>query len=99
MRIPGLSLDFQPLAGVVPAALARVDSDAWNEAARVVHESGRKLVALWGADNRDRDGTFMMFAAYAVDTGLALIALPIRAFNTLGMCTYNTRCRFACGHR
>ena len=77
MRIPGLSLDFQPLAGAVPAALARVDSDAWNEAARVVHESGRKLVALWGADNRDRDGTFMMFAAYAVDTGLALIALPI----------------------
>ncbi|MEO8101605.1 MAG: NADH-quinone oxidoreductase subunit C [Betaproteobacteria bacterium] len=77
MRIPGLSLHFQALPGAVPAAIARVDSANWNEAARVVHESGRKLVALWGADNRDRDGTFVMFAAYAVDAGLAVIALPI----------------------
>ena len=77
MRIPGLSLGFIPLPGAVPAALAQVNSVEWNEAARVVHESGRKLVALWGADNRDRDGTFAMFAAYAVDTGLAVIALPI----------------------
>ncbi len=77
MRIPGLSLDFRPLHGAVPAALAQVDGAEWNEAARVVHESGRKLVALWGADNRDRDGTFMMYAAFAVDTGLAMIALPI----------------------
>ncbi len=77
MRIPGLSLVFQPLPGAVPAALARVDNAEWNEAARVVYESGRKLVALWGTDDRDRDGTFGIFAAYAVDTGLAIIALPI----------------------
>ena len=77
MRIPGLSLDFHPLPGAVPAALARVNSAEWNEAARVVHESGRKLVALWGTDNRDRDGRFVVFAAYAVDTGLAIVSLPI----------------------
>jgi Ni,Fe-hydrogenase III large subunit/Ni,Fe-hydrogenase III component G len=77
MRIPGLSLGFRPLAGAVPAGIARVDSNQWNEAARLVHESGRKLVALWGADNRDRDATFSVFAAYAVDTGLAVIELPI----------------------
>ena len=77
MRIPGLSLGFRPLPGAVPAALANVNSAEWNEAARVVHESGRKLVALWGTDNRDRDGTFGMFAAYAVDSGLAVIALSI----------------------
>ena len=77
MRIPGLSLDFRLLPGAVPAALARVDRAEWNEAARVVYESSRKLVALWGADNRDRDGTFRVFAAYAVDTGLAVVELPI----------------------
>lgn len=78
MRIPGLSLDFHPLPGASPVALASVDRVEWNEVARVVHESARKLVALWGADNRDRDGTFCMYAAYAVDSGLALIALPIK---------------------
>ena len=77
MRIPGLSLVFRPLPGAVPAAVARVDSTEWSEAGRLVHESGRKLVALWGADNRNRDGTFSMFAAYAVDTGLAVVELPI----------------------
>ncbi|MBI3715923.1 MAG: NADH-quinone oxidoreductase subunit C [Betaproteobacteria bacterium] len=77
MHIPGLSLDFQPLGGAAPAALARVNSEEWNEAARMVHESGRALVALWGTDNRDRDGTFSVFAAFAVDTGLAVIDLPI----------------------
>ena len=58
MHIPGLSLDFRPLGGAVAVALARVSGEEWNEAARMVHESGRALVALWGADNRDRDGTF-----------------------------------------
>jgi Ni,Fe-hydrogenase III large subunit/Ni,Fe-hydrogenase III component G len=77
MRIPGLSLDFHVLAGAVPVALARVDSAEWNEAARLVHESGRNLVALWGADNRDRDGSFAMFAAYAVESGLAVLELSI----------------------
>ena len=77
MRIPGLSLDFHPLPGAVPVALARVDSAEWYEAGRVVHDSGRKLVALWGADNRDLDGTFRMFAAYAVDSGLAVVCLSI----------------------
>ena len=77
MRIPGLSLEFQKLPGAVPAALAYVNNAEWNEAARLVHENSRKLVALWGADNRDRDGGFVVYAAYAVDEGLAVVALPI----------------------
>jgi Ni,Fe-hydrogenase III large subunit/Ni,Fe-hydrogenase III component G len=77
MHIPGLSLDFRPLAGAVPASIARVNSAEWNEVARLVHESGGKLVALWGGDNRDRDGTFGIFAAYAIVAGLAVIELSI----------------------
>jgi Ni,Fe-hydrogenase III large subunit/Ni,Fe-hydrogenase III component G len=65
-----------------------VDGGEWNEAARLVHESGRKLVALWGADNRDRDGTFSMLAAYAVDAGLAVVELPIASTPAAGMPCY-----------
>ncbi len=77
MHIPGLPLDYQALPGAMPAVLARVNHDEWNEAARSVHESGGKLVALWGADNRERDGAFCVSAAYATAEGLALLALPI----------------------
>jgi Ni,Fe-hydrogenase III large subunit/Ni,Fe-hydrogenase III component G len=77
MRIPGLSLQFQRLPGAAPVALARVDRSEWIEAARVVHESDCKLLSIWGADNRDRDGRFAVYAAYAVEQGLAIVALPI----------------------
>ena len=79
MRIPGLSLNFQSLAGVVPASLARVRIDEWNEAARVVREGGRKLSAMWGSDNRAVDGSFAVYAAYAMADGLAIVLLPIAA--------------------
>ena len=77
MRIPGLSLNFQRLSGAVPAALARVTIDEWNEAARVVRECDRKLVAMWGTDNRAVDESFAVCAAYSMADGLAIVALAI----------------------
>ena len=77
MRIPGLSLNFRRLAGAVPAARACVNVAEWNEAARVVRECGRKLIAMWGADNRAIDGSFAVVAAYSMADGLAVVALPI----------------------
>ncbi len=77
MRIPGLSLNFQKLDGAVPAAMAQVDAAGWSEAARSVHETSRKLVALWGSDQRDLDRSIAVHAAYAVDAGLAVVTLPV----------------------
>ena len=79
MRIPGLSLNFQRLQGAIPAALARVNVVEWNEAARVVRECGRRLVAMWGVDNRAIDGSFAVMAAYSMIDGLAVVTLPIAA--------------------
>lgn len=88
MRIPGLSLQFQRLPGAAPVALASVDREEWNEAARVVHEADRKLLALWGTDNRDRDGTFAVYAAYAVEEGLAVVALSVPGSAAQGAPSY-----------
>jgi len=79
MRIPGLALDTRAIPGAVPAAIARVTSAQWNDAGQRVRETARRLVALWGADNRDRDGTFAIFAAYAVEEGLVVLELPLAA--------------------
>ncbi len=77
MRIPGIQIDFKRMAGAAPASHARVDATQWAEAARLVRESSFRLVALWGADNRPRDGTFSAFAAYAVEAGLCVLELAI----------------------
>ena len=79
MRIPGIALDFAVLAGAVPAALARVDAGEWIEAARLVREGAGRLVAVWGADDRDRGGGFSIFAAYAVRDGLVVLDLHVSA--------------------
>jgi Ni,Fe-hydrogenase III large subunit/Ni,Fe-hydrogenase III component G len=79
MKPAGFPVDPQPVPGAVPAAIARVTPAQWNEAARRVHEEGSRLVALWGVDNRDRDATFAVLAAYATHHGLVVVELPIPA--------------------
>ena len=80
MRIPGLNLQWKPLPGDVPAALASVGEWQWTEAARLVHEGGGRLVALWGADHRDLaedEDEYSVYAAYAVKDGLAVVELLV----------------------
>jgi len=79
MRIPGIELDMIALPGAAPAALARVDAAQWLEGARLVREGAGRLVALWGADNRDRGEGFAVFAAYAARAGLVLLELRASA--------------------
>ena len=68
---------MRPLPGAVPASHARVAAAQWIEAARLVREAGNRIVALWGADHRDLDGAFSIFAAYAVKEGLCVVELPL----------------------
>ena len=75
MRIAGLDLEVRALGAPPAAAHARVDATAWTEAARRVREKGWRLVSLWGSDDRDRDATFGIFAAYAMESGLVVLEL------------------------
>ena len=65
------------LHGELHAYLTRVDSSRWVDAARDVREAGGRLVALWGADNRDRDDTLAVYAAFAAKDGLAVLELHV----------------------
>jgi Ni,Fe-hydrogenase III large subunit/Ni,Fe-hydrogenase III component G len=79
MRIAGLPLHYVAIEGGVPATRARVTEAQWQEAARLVREARQRLVALWGADQRDRGAGFSVYAAYAVGAGLVVIELALPA--------------------
>ncbi|HET7731154.1 MAG TPA: NADH-quinone oxidoreductase subunit C [Usitatibacter sp.] len=68
-----------PLPGAAAAAHARVDRAQWVEMARGVHEASHRLVALWGADHHERDGTLAVLAAYALADGLCVVELAVPA--------------------
>src|SRR5262245_13052529 len=63
----------------MPIWRTRVDEREWRTACREVREKGGRLVALWGADDRDRLRTFTVYAALAVQSGLVIIAFPAEA--------------------
>jgi Ni,Fe-hydrogenase III large subunit/Ni,Fe-hydrogenase III component G len=55
-------------------ALERVDREGWIEAARAAHDSGGRLVALWGWDCA---GAPAIVAAYALGHGLRVVELEV----------------------
>jgi Ni,Fe-hydrogenase III large subunit/Ni,Fe-hydrogenase III component G len=65
------------LPGEMPAAFAAVDRAQWVEAARGAHEEGHRLVALWGADHRPEGRGYTVYAAYALESGLVVVALAM----------------------
>jgi Ni,Fe-hydrogenase III large subunit/Ni,Fe-hydrogenase III component G len=79
MRDLFATLGAERLAGAVPAAIVRTDAPGWIEAARTVREGAGRLVAIWGADHRDRDGAFSVLAAYDVTPGLLVTELAVPA--------------------
>lgn len=45
----------------------------WRQFAKAVHSAGGRLLTLWGADDRDRDGRFRIYAVYLRTEGLAVV--------------------------
>ena len=45
----------------------------WHREAGNVRAAGGQLLTLWGADDRDRDGSFRIFAAYLLDDGIEVL--------------------------
>ena len=78
MRIDASDLDFRRLPGAAPAAIATVTETQWSALAATVREGGR-FVAVWGSDRRATGEGFVVYAAYAVEDGLACACLPFAA--------------------
>jgi len=60
------------------ASIESVTPAQWIDAARNAHDAGGRLVALWGADDRDRDGTFAVLAAFATREALTVAKLALQ---------------------
>ena len=60
-----------------PFTYETVTPAQWVEAARDAREGGGRLLALWGSDDRDRDGRFAVAAAFAARDGMAVVKLPL----------------------
>jgi Ni,Fe-hydrogenase III large subunit/Ni,Fe-hydrogenase III component G len=77
----GLSLALTPIPSAVPAWHARADVGRLRELAIGIAAKAGRLVALWGADERAREGGFALHVVLAVD-GASLwltVALPREA--------------------
>jgi Ni,Fe-hydrogenase III large subunit/Ni,Fe-hydrogenase III component G len=76
MRIDASDLDFRQLPGAVPAAIATVTETQWSTLAAAVRAGGR-FVAVWASDRRPAGEGYVVYAAYAVEDGLACARLPL----------------------
>jgi Ni,Fe-hydrogenase III large subunit/Ni,Fe-hydrogenase III component G len=63
----------------LPCRLRKVGAVPWRQVAEMVRSTGGRLITLWGADDRDRDGRFRVYAAYLVAEGIAVIEHEMRA--------------------
>ncbi len=59
-------MEFQPakLPANIPGRRLRVDRVQWLQTAEALRESNVRFLTLWGADDRDHDGGFRIYAAY-----------------------------------
>jgi Ni,Fe-hydrogenase III large subunit/Ni,Fe-hydrogenase III component G len=73
-----MNLDFLGQAiRQVPSNLAcsyvKLGAAQWRRAAEELSESGARFLTLWGADNRDRDGHFHIYAAYLLPENVLVL--------------------------
>ena len=77
MQLEDLQIELKPLPGAMPVWRGRVDAQQWRDCCRRARDGGGRLVALWGADDSDRGGSFAVHAALAVPSGLLVLTLPV----------------------
>jgi Ni,Fe-hydrogenase III large subunit/Ni,Fe-hydrogenase III component G len=77
MKLEDFQFEMSQLPGAMPVWHGRVDAQQWRTACRQVQEKGGRLVALWGADDRDRGEAFAVHAALVVQSGLLVMTLPL----------------------
>ncbi|MDR2112194.1 MAG: NADH-quinone oxidoreductase subunit C, partial [Candidatus Accumulibacter sp.] len=83
MQFLDQAIHFEPLdAHAVPVYAARAASaDEWLAFCSATRKAKRRLVALWGSDERDRGEGFPLHAAFDLAEGLVCLTLPLSAEN------------------
>lgn len=57
----------------LPCRHTKAGAVEWRQIAQKVRTDGGRLLSLWGADDRDRDGRYRVYAAYLKADGVAVI--------------------------
>jgi len=65
------------LANVRGRRLLALERDQWSGMAESMKAGGAGLLALWGTDDRDRDGRFRVHAAYLLPGEVVLVEHPL----------------------
>ncbi len=68
-----------PLPANLSATRICADREQWLNCAETLRESGARLLTLWGADDRDRDGHFRIYAAYLGREGVLMVEHAMEA--------------------
>ena len=69
--------DLNSLPANLPASQLRVNRSQWYAAAQDLRRTGAELLTLWGADDRERDSCFHMYAAYLSADGVVVVRHPV----------------------
>lgn len=64
---------IQRLPSNLPAHKLTVGAVRWHRDAQKFRASGGLLLTLWGADDRDRDGRFRVYAAFLFEEGVTVL--------------------------
>jgi Ni,Fe-hydrogenase III large subunit/Ni,Fe-hydrogenase III component G len=73
----GLGLDLAPVRSATPAWQARIERDRLREICIAAAARDARLVALWGSDERDRDGGFALHLTLATDGAMLWLSVPL----------------------
>jgi len=68
----GFESEMKRLPSNLPCTHTRVGALRWRRAADALHAADCRLLTLWGADDRDRDGNYRIYAAYLLKEGVAV---------------------------
>ena len=84
MQFLDQAIEFQPLSGqATPTFTAQVTDDELQAFCQAVRHAQRRLVALWGSDQRDRHAThgYALHTAFDLVEGLVCLTLPLATEN------------------
>lgn len=79
MRLEDLNIETQALPGAIPAWRALIAADRLQPVCAQVRESGGRLLALWGSDERAAGKGFALHVALATHPGLLVLNLALDA--------------------
>ena len=67
-----------PIPSNIQSHLLRVDPDHWLMVAQDLRQADARFLSLWGADDRNQDGCFRVYAAWLLPQGVLVLEHAIR---------------------